>query len=146
MYQNEEMFKNMLALLANPMFRTGFFEFANKAQQDGMEAAKKFWSLSDYGKAFPYSQDMYERLADWYKAMGFVPSVKYNEVVNENAALKAENQMLKNTIKDLQFNLLSEGGEKAQQAWHDIIDKQIQMNTQVANSFFETIRQLKPSS
>ncbi len=146
MYTNEDVFKNMLDMFANPLFRTGFAEFSTKAQQEGMEAAKKFWGLSDYGKAFPYSEDMCERLADWYKVLGIVPNAKHKEVLDENAALKAENQLLKNMIKDLQFNLLSEGGEKAQQAWHDIIDKQIKMNAEVTNTFFEAIRQFKAGS
>ncbi len=146
MHKTEDMFKNMLDLFANPLFKTGFAEFAAKAQQEGMEAAKQFWGLSDYGKAFPYSEEMCERLADWYKALGFVTTAKHKEVVDENAALKAENQLLKNMIKDLQFNLFSEGGEKAQQAWHSIIDKQIKMNAEVANTFFEAIRQFKAGS
>ena len=140
------MIKNMMDLFANPLFRTGLFEFSQKAQQDGIEAAKKFWGLSDYGKAFPNSAEMYERLTDLYKVMGFVPSTKYNEIVEENTQLKAENQLLRNMIRDLQLNLFTEGGEKAQQLWHDIIDKQIKMNTEVASTFLEAIRQFKAGS
>lgn len=146
MHPNQDLFKNMLDLFANPVFRTGFAEFALKAQQEGMEAAKKFWGLSDYGKAFPYSEDMCERLADWYQLMGFVPQAKYQELMQENAALKAENQVLKNMIKDMQLNFLSQGGEKAQEAWHDFIDKQIKLNAEVANTFFDAIRQFKAGS
>jgi len=146
MYKNEDTFKNMLDLFANPLFQAGFAEFASKAQQDGIDAAKKFWGLSDYSKAFPYSEDVYERLNDWYKALGFVPTAKYNEVAEENTRLKAESQLLRNMIKDLQLNYFSEGSEKAQQAWHDIIDKQIKTNTEVANTFFEAIRQFKAGS
>jgi hypothetical protein len=42
--------------------------------------------------------------------------------------------------------LYTEGGEKAQQARHDIIDKHIKMNAEVANRFFEVIQQLKSGS
>ena len=146
MHKPEDTLKNMLDLFANPLFQAGFAEFASKAQQEGMDVAKKFWGMSDYGKAFPYSEDVCERLADWYKALGFVPTGKYNEVVDENARLKAENQFLRNMLKDVQLNFISEGGEKAQQAWHDIMDKQIKMNTEVANTFFEAIRQFKAGS
>ena len=146
MYKSEDPFKNMLDLFANPLFQAGFAEFASKAQQEGMAAAKKFWGLSDYGQAFPYSEDVYERLTDWYKALGFVPAVKYNEAMEENTRLQAENQLLRNMLKDLQINFISEGGEKAQQAWHDIMDKQIKMNAEVANTFFEAIRQFKAGS
>ncbi|MFM8330957.1 MAG: hypothetical protein ACKN9T_04660 [Candidatus Methylumidiphilus sp.] len=143
---NEDLFKNMLDLFGNPLFRAGYAEFAQKAQQEGIEAAKKFWGLSEYGKAFPYSADMCERLDDWYKALGFVTSAKYAELADENARLKAENQALKAMVSDVQLKLFTEGGEKAQQAWHDIIDKQIKLNADVANSFIQAIQQLKPSS
>ena len=146
MYQNEDIIKNMMELFSNPLFRAGFSEFTSKAQVEGLEAAKKFWGLSEYGKTFPYSVDMVERLNDWYSVLGFVPSAKYNQVTEENTKLKAENQLLRNMIKDLQLNLFTEGGEKAQRVWHDIIDNQIKMNTEVTNSFFETIRQFKVGS
>ena len=146
MYQNEDFFKNMLDMLSNPLFRTGFTEFASKAQLEGIESAKKFWGISEYGKTFPFSGDMVERLTDWYSILGFVPSTKYNQIMDENTKLKAENQLLRNMIKDLQLNLFTEGGEKAQQVWHDIIDKQIKMNAEVANTFFEAIRQFKTNS
>jgi regulator of replication initiation timing len=146
MYKNEDLARNMMDLFTNPLFRTGFAEFAQKAQQDGIEAAKKFWGLSDYGRAFPYSEEIYERLADFYRILGFVPSTKFNDVMEENNKLKAENQLLRNMIRDLQLNLFTEGGEKAQQLWRDIIDKQFKMNTEVASTFLEAIRQFKSSS
>ena len=146
MYQNEDIIKNMMDLFSNPLFRAGFSEFVTKAQMEGLESAKKFWGVSDYGKTYPFSGDIYERLTDWYSVLGFVPNTKYNQVVDENTKLKAENQLLRNMIKDLQLNLFTEGGEKAQQVWHEIIDKQIKMNAEVANTFFEAIRQFKASS
>jgi regulator of replication initiation timing len=143
MSANEDLFRHLVELFANPRFNAGYAEFAAKAQQEGMEAAKRFWGLSGYGQAFPYSGDFCERLADWHKAMGFVALSAHNKVLEENAALKAENQLLKNMLKDMQHNLFSEGGEKARQAWNDIMDKQIKMNAEVANSFFEALRQFK---
>jgi regulator of replication initiation timing len=136
----------MMELFANPLFRTGFAEFVQKAQQEGIEVARKFWGASNYGKAFPYPEDMVERLNDFYKGLGFVPTAKYNEAVEENDQLKAENQLLRNMIRDLQLNLFTEGGDKAQQLWRDIIDKQFKMNTEVASTFLEAIRQFKSSS
>ena len=143
MQNHEEMIKNMLDLFTNPLFKMGFSEYFLKMQQEGIEAAKKFWSLSPYSKAFPYSQDMYERIVDFYIVLGFVPRLKYDEVLNENKNLKAENQLLKNMIKDLQLNIFTEGGEKAQQLWHGIIDKQMEMNSEIANNFFEILRHLR---
>lgn len=144
MFKPEEMFKIMLDSFGNPLFKAGFDEFTRKAQQEGMEAAKKFWGLSDYAKAFPHSGDMLEQLTDWYAVMGFVPSAKHQQVVDENTQLKAENLLLKNMVKDLQMNMLTEGGEKAQQLWQDMLDKQIKMNTDAAKTLFEAMRQFTP--
>jgi hypothetical protein len=146
MQTNQEFFKIMLDLFGNPLFQSGFSEFSQRAQREGLEAAKKFWGLSDYSKAFPYSADMIERLNDWYQLFGFVPAAKYKQIEEENATLKAENQFLKNLIKDMQLNFITEGGEKAQRAWHDIIDKQVKMNAEVVNTFFEAIQKLKSGS
>jgi regulator of replication initiation timing len=146
MYQNEDFFKNMLDLFANPLFRAGLTEFSAKAQQEGIEAAKKFWGISEYSKAFPYSEEMCERLAEWYKLLGYVPSTKYQAVVDENTTLKAENQLLKNMIREMQFNVLTSGSERAQQAWQEVMDKQMKMNADVANTFLETLRQFKPTT
>ena len=146
MYKNEDIFKNMMDLFGNPLFKTGLTEFVSKAQQEGIESAKKFWGLSEYGKTFPFSGDMLEKMTDWYSMMGFVPSINYKQVMDENAKLKEENTLLRNMIKDLQLNLFTEGGEKAQQAWHDIIDKQIKVNTEMTNTFFEAIRQFKANT
>lgn len=143
MYSNEEFFKNLFALFTNPQFQTGFSEYAQKAQKEGLEAAKKFWGVSDYGKAFPYSAEMLERLNEWYQLLGYVPSVQYQRLQEENAALKAENELLRNMIKDMQMSFVTQGSEKAQQAWHDMVEKQIKMNTEVANTFFEALKQLK---
>ena len=143
MYTNQDIMKNMMDLFANPLFKMGFQEFFLKMQQEGIEAAKKFWSLSPYSKDFPFSQDMYERIVDFYIVLGFVPRVKYDEVLKENTSLKEENQLLRNMIKDLQFNVFKEGGERAQQLWHDVIDKQIETNNEITKNFFELFRQLK---
>lgn len=143
MHQYEGMIKNWMDLFSNPLFKAGFAEFTQKAQMEGLDAAKKFWSLSEYGRHFPMPEDMLERMTDWYAAMGFVPNAKYHQLMQENAKLQAENQSLRNMIKDMQLKLFSEGGERVQQAWQDIIDKQIKANTEITSSFFEAIRNFK---
>jgi len=146
MYGNDDFMKTMMDMLAIPLFKSGLSQFMSKAQQEGLEAAKKFWGLSEYGQAFPQFENIYERLNDWYTVLGFVPSTKYAQVLDENVRLKSENQLLRNMIKDLQINLVTEGGEKVQQVWHEIIDKQIKMNAEVANTFFEAVRQFKANT
>ena len=44
--------KMMIDMFANPMFRQGAGEFFSKMQQDGMEAAKKFWGTTPYASNF----------------------------------------------------------------------------------------------
>lgn len=146
MKNNEDLFKNMLDLFANPLFRKGFFEFTSKVQHEGIEAAKRFWDISDYSEGFPYSGDMLERFLNWHEAAGFVSCVKHKELLQENAALKTENKILRSIINDFQCNLFNQGGEKAQQVYHDLIDKQLKMNAEATNTFFEAIRQFKATS
>lgn len=134
----------MMELFANPMFRQGANEFFSKMQQDGMDAAKKFWGTTPYAANFPDAQQMMERMADFTSAMGFVPLAKYQELEKAMDSLKAENQLLRDTIRELQNSFIAEGGAKAQQAWQGVIDKQIEMNREVAKSFFDAFSQFKP--
>jgi hypothetical protein len=134
----------MMELFANPMFRQGASEFFSKMQQDGMDAARKFWGTSPYASAFPDAQQMCERMADFTSAMGFVPLAKYEELRKEVDGLKAENQLLRDTIRELKNSFMAEGGAKAQQAWQSVIDKQLEMNREVAKGFFDAFKPFKP--
>ena len=145
MYKNDDLI-NMMNLFSNPLFMAGFSAFVNKAQAEGFEAAKKALGHSEYGKSYPFTGDMYERLSEWYSMLGFVPSVRFNQLTEENTKLKTENQFLKSMIKDLQLNLLTEGGEQAQKVWGDMLDKQIKVNTELANSFFDALSQFKTNT
>jgi hypothetical protein len=141
---NEEMMKNLIQLYSNPLFQKGFFDFFQKMQQEGIEAAKKFWNLSpEKNSLFPNSMEIYEKLIDFYIVLGFVPKSKHDEVLKENEKLKYENAFLRETIKQLQFKVFTEGGEKVQEAWKDIVDKQMELNKDISKNFFELFRQLK---
>ena len=144
---NDECTIKMLNLFTNPLFKKGFFDFFLKMQQEGIEAARKFWgTYSDKNSLFPDAIDMYERMVDFYIILGFVPKAKYDELLADNKNLKEENKFLRDTIRELQFSLFTEGGEKAQEIWHSIIDKQLEMNKEIAKNFFELFRQLKVGS
>ena len=134
----------MMELFANPMFRQGTEEFFSKMQQEGMEAAKKFWGASPYASALPDAQQMVERMAEFYGAMGFVPLDKYEMVLKENASLKTENQILRGTIRELQQGFSTENAAKAQQAWQEMVDKQLEMGREVTKSFFDVKKQTPP--
>jgi hypothetical protein len=140
---NEEYTVKMMDLLTNFHFKKEFFDFFLKMQQEGIEAARRFWNTYAGEDLFPNAVDIFERMVDFYIGLGLVPSAKYDEVLKENRSLKEENKFLKDMIWELQMNLFAEGGEKVQQIWHSSIDKQLEMNKEIAKNFFELFRLLK---
>lgn len=134
-----EQARMMMEMFANPLFRQGANEFIKRMQQDGMESARQFWRDSPYASAFPDQQQIMERMADFYSAMGFVPIAKYEALSKENEALKAENAQLRNTLRDLQQSFVAEGGAKAQRAWQDVMERQMEMNREATQSFFDAL-------
>jgi len=139
----EDMTKEMMDLFTNPLFKMGFFDFFLKMQQEGIEAARKFWDNSAQKQSLvPNAIEMYERMIDFYIILGFVPRIKYDEMAKENKNLKEENKFLRDAMRELQLNLFKDGGEKAQQIWNDSIDKQLDLHKEIAKNFFEIFRQL----
>jgi regulator of replication initiation timing len=141
----EQQMRMMLDMFSNPMFKQGANEFLKIAQQQGIEAANKFWGISTESQAFPGVDKMMGRMSEIYQAMGFVPQAKYDELQKENTTLKNENQMLKNTLGELQQKYMAEHGAKAQQAWQEIVDKQLDMSREVTKSFFDVLKQNPPT-
>jgi hypothetical protein len=133
--------KMMMDLLNNPLFQQGASEYFKLAQQQGMEAARKFWGASPAANVFPDAQQMFERMADFSSALGFVPLVKYEQLQQELDKVKAENQLLRNTISDLQQSFNAENAMKAQQAWQEVVDKQLEMSREITQSFFDVLKQ-----
>jgi regulator of replication initiation timing len=88
---------------------------------------------------------MMERMADFYQSLGYVPQAKYESLLKEYAALKAENQMLADTLRDLQQRFAAENSAKAQQAWQEVVDKQLEMSREVTKSFFDVLKQSSPT-
>ena len=141
---NDECNAKMYEMFAQPLFKKGFFDFYLKMQQEGIEAARKFWGMSAKNNSvMPNAGELYERMIDFYIILGFVPKTRYDEVLKENQSLKEENKFLRGIIRELQTNLFTEGGEKAQQIWQSSIDKQLEMNKEIAKNFFELFRMLK---
>lgn len=140
----EEMIKYTTNLFNNPLYRKGFFDFFLKQQQEGIEAARNFWSgYADKNDLFPGLAETYERMVDFYIILGFVPKNKYDEALHENTKLMEENKFLRDTIRELQRTLFTDGEEKIQQTWHNIIDKQLESNKEIGKRFFELFRQLQ---
>ena len=143
---NEEMIKYMTDLFNNPLYKKGFYDFFLMQQREGIEAAQKFWRANaDKNNLLPGVAETYEKMVDFYIILGFVPKTKYDEVLNENTKLKKENKFLKDTIGELQLTLFNEGGEKIQQVWDSIIDKQLEVNKEIGKSYFELFRKMKSS-
>jgi regulator of replication initiation timing len=88
---------------------------------------------------------MMERMGDFYQNFGFVPQAKYDDLQKENTSLKNENQMLRNTLGELQQRYMAENSAKAQQAWQEIVDKQLEMSREVTKSFFDVLKQSAPT-
>lgn len=134
-----EQARMMMELFANPLFRQGANEFIKRMQQDGMEAARQFWRESPYAGVFPDQQQVMERMADFYSAMGFVPVAKYDALREENEALKTENAQLRSALRDLQQSVVAEGGAKAQRAWQEVMERQMAINREATQSFFDAL-------
>ena len=134
-------------MFTNPLFKMGFFDFLLKMQQEGIDAARKYWiTYSQQNSLFPGAMDTYERMADLYIILGFVPKLQYDQVLGENIKLRDENKFLRDAIRELQLNLFAEGGEAAQNIWNKSIDKQLEVNKDISKNFFELFRILKVGS
>ncbi|MDH4100315.1 MAG: hypothetical protein OEV28_07035 [Nitrospirota bacterium] len=136
---NENAMKSMMELFANPLFRQGCFDFAMKMQQEGMEAARKAWNMPK-GSPFGSPEEFYAKMEEFSALMGFVSSAKHDELRKENEKLKKENDLLKDMVKELQNNLYKEGAEMAQQSWQNLIEKQMEVNKELAKSFFDQFK------
>ena len=144
---NDECKTQMEDLFTNPLFKTGFFDFFVKMQQEGIESARKYWgAYMEKNSLYPNSADVYERMADFYIIFGFVPKARHDEVLSENKSLREENKFLRDTMRDLQLSLFSEGGKKAQELWQKSIDKQLEINKEIAKTSFDLFRMLKVGS
>lgn len=137
----EQQLRMMMEMFNNPMFKQGSEQFFKIAQQQGMEAARKFWGSAFDDKAFPNADQIMERMADFQASFGVVPLTKYEELNKENNALKVENQLLCDTLRNLQQSFIAENSNKAQQAWQDIADKQLEMSREVTKNFFDVMKQ-----
>ena len=141
----EQQMRMMMEMFSNPMFKQGANEFIKIAQQQGIEAANKFWGISSQSQAFPSADKMMEGMKDFYQNFGFVPQAKYDDLQKENVTLKNENQMLRTTLGELQQRYMAENSAKAQQAWQEIVDKQLEMSREVTKSFFDVLKQSTPT-
>lgn len=138
---NEEIFKKMMELYADPDYQKGFTDFFIKMQQEGIEAARKYWMQSAArGEMNPQASDIFEQMISFYSGLGFVPKQKHDEIVEENRRLKEENESLRRTISELNVKVFTEGGERVQKAWSEVVEKQVEIGGQVAQSIIDLLK------
>ena len=118
-----------------------FYRSAGGAEIAGkvMEAARKAWNLPK-GTPFGSPEEFYAKMEEFSALMGFVSSAKYDELRKENEKLKKENDLLKDMVRELQNNLYKEGAEMARQSWQNLIEKQLEVNKDLAKSFFDQFK------
>ena len=131
-------------LFTDPLFKKNFFDFFQIVQREGIEEAKRFWNFSPANRGiFPNALEIYEKLADFYTMIGFVPCNKYDQALRDNEELRQENKFLKDTIRELQLNIFREGGEMMQKTCREITDRQLEMHQEIGKNFFEFFQQLR---
>jgi hypothetical protein len=138
---NDEFIKNVMELYNNPLFKKGFSEFVLKMQQEGIEAARKFWSINpDKDKLAENAPEIFEQMIDFYSSFGFVPKSKFDELAKENEELKKENEFLLKTIKEMNNQVFAEGSSKIQEAWKETIDKQMEVAKEISKNFLDMFK------
>lgn len=138
---NQEFIKNILELYNNPIFKKGFLEFVMKSQQEGIEAARKFWNMKpEKDTVTGNATEIFEHMITFYSNLGFVPKTKYDEAVTENENLKKENEFLKNTMKEINQKVFTEGSLKIQEAWKETIEKQMEITKEISKNFLDLFK------
>ena len=139
---SEEIDKSILNLYNNFLFRKCFFDFFQKMQLEGIEAARKFWDSYPYKNIFPpNSSDIFEKMIDFYIDLSNIPKEQYDELLKEHEKLQFVNTFLRETFSQLVLKIYVESGERLREAWKNAIDSQIEMNNEIAKNFFELFNQ-----
>jgi hypothetical protein len=134
---SEEIDKSMLNLYNNFLFTKCFVDFFQKMQLDGIEAARKFWDSSPYKNIFPpNASDIFEKTIDFYIDLSLAPKKQYDELLKEHEKLQFVNNFLRETFTQLLLKIYVESGERLREAWKDAIDRQIEMNNEIAKNCF----------
>lgn len=141
---NPELLRAILAFYQNPATQRGFLQFFSLVQQEGMEAARKFWESSASGEAKAVvAPELLEQMISFYSSLGFVPKRQFDEVVKENESLKKENEFLKKTIQEVNFKVFEEGSSRMHDVWKDVMTKQMDLNKELAKGFLDLFTQSK---
>ncbi len=132
--------KLILNLNSDPDFQKSFLQFFVKMQQGGAGEAKEFWEKKCQTQAFENTSEMFEQITKLYSTLGFVPQKEYDKVLKENEKLKEENVFLKNTLKELNMKVFSQGSKEMQDALSQTFEKQVNAGKELAESFFDIFK------
>jgi len=142
--RKKEAIDYMEELFTKPLFKRWFLEFFSKMQQEGIEGAKRFWDLYHDGDGLvPRAPELFERLIDFYIILGFVPRQRHERALGENEKLKRENKVLTDILRELSCSVYGNGGKHMQEVWEEIMDRQREMNRDMADMFLVFFRQMK---
>ena len=138
----EEAIDYVEELFTKPLFKRWFHEFFSKMQQEGIQAAKGFWNLSHDGDGLiPKAPELFEKLIDFYIILGFVPRQRHERALGENEKLKREKKVLTDILGELYCSVYGNGGKHMQEVWEEIMDRQKEMNRDMADMFLAFFRQ-----
>ncbi|MDI6793788.1 MAG: hypothetical protein QME81_13140 [bacterium] len=139
---NEKLIENMVELCKNPAFQKGFLDFFIKMQQEGIESARKSWGgYPEKETLSGNATEIFEQMISFYSHLGVVPKTKYDEVVKENEKLKEENKFLKNTVREMNLQIWTEGSSKMQEVWKETVDKQMEVAAEISKSLIGLFKQ-----
>ena len=139
---NQDFLKNLGQLYENPLFAQGFMDYFARMQHSGIDAARQFWDTNRRQDALPgNAADLFEQMIAFYSGLGFVPKQQYDEIVKENDKLKKENEFLKNTLKELNLKIFTEGSVQVQEMWKETAQKNMEMSAEIAKNFLDLFKQ-----
>jgi hypothetical protein len=134
----------MEELFTEPLFKRGLLEFFSEMQQEGIEAAKRFWNLyHDDDGLVPRAPELFEKLIDFYIILGFVPRQRHERALGENERLKRENKILTDILRELYCSVYGNGWKQMQEVWEEIMDRQRTMNRDMEGMFLVFLREMK---
>lgn len=139
---DKDFITNLLDLYRNPLFGQQFLEFSVNMQQMGIQAAKQFWQVNRGTDSLPFNApELFEQMAGFYSQLGFVPKQQHDKVLEENEQLRQENQLLKDTLRQLNLKMCTEANLQVQEMWKEIAYKQMDMGTEIAKTLMDLFKQ-----
>ena len=130
-------------LFTKPLFRKWFLEFFSKMQKEGIQGAERFWKQYHQGDGLtPKAPEIFEKLIDFYLILGFVPRQRHEMDLRENERLKEENKRFMDVLRELRSSVY-DVQKNAREAWEEIMDRQIEISSEVAGGNLDFFRQMK---